>query len=183
MGCLIRFRGSSRSSYYGSQSQQSRRLEFSKAVRRAAVRHYGAVGIRPIRFQRWQEHDPLPFLRIGTIPVHSLMILGRSLSFSAKPGAAVDLPHKLHPSSHSAFGRTHHPSTPRKNAPMKALLLYPELPERFWSFKHILRFVGQRATLPALGLFTVAAMLPDKWEIRISSRAEWLVLNTSAKHS
>jgi hypothetical protein len=50
---------------------------------------------------------------------------------------------------------------------MKALLLYPELPERFWSFKHILRFVGQRATLPALGLFTVAAMLPDKWETRL----------------
>jgi hypothetical protein len=50
---------------------------------------------------------------------------------------------------------------------MKALLLYPEFPEPFWSFKHILRFVGQRATLPALGLFTVAAMLPDKWETRL----------------
>src|SRR5664280_1207117 len=53
---------------------------------------------------------------------------------------------------------------PRNYEPMKALLLYPEFPEPFWSFKHILRFVGQRATLPALGLFTVAAMLPDKWE-------------------
>jgi hypothetical protein len=50
---------------------------------------------------------------------------------------------------------------------MKALLLYPEFPEPFWSFKHILRIVGQRATLPALGLFTVAAMLPDKWETRL----------------
>ena len=99
--------------------------------------------------------------------MHSLTILSRSLSLSAKPRVAVDLPHKLHPSSHSAFGRTHHPSTPRKNEPMKALLLYPELPERFWSFKHILRFVGQRAILPALGLFTVAAMLPDQWETRL----------------
>ena len=51
---------------------------------------------------------------------------------------------------------------------MKALLLYPEFPEPFWSFKHLLRFVGQRATLPALSLFTVAAMLPDKWETRLS---------------
>jgi hypothetical protein len=50
---------------------------------------------------------------------------------------------------------------------MKALLLYPEFPELFWSLKHILRFIAKRATLPALGLFTVAAMLPDKWETRL----------------
>lgn len=51
---------------------------------------------------------------------------------------------------------------------MKALLLYPEFPEPYWRFKHILRFIAKRATLPALGLFTVAAMLPDKWETRLT---------------
>jgi hypothetical protein len=50
---------------------------------------------------------------------------------------------------------------------MKALLLYPEFPEPFWSIKHILRFVAKRATLPALSLFTVAASLPDRWETRL----------------
>ena len=50
---------------------------------------------------------------------------------------------------------------------MKVLLLHPEFPELFWSLKHILRFIAKRATLPALGLFTVAAMLPDKWETRL----------------
>ena len=56
---------------------------------------------------------------------------------------------------------------PRKHDPMKVLLLHPEFPELFWSLKHILRFIAKRATLPALGLFTVAAMLPDKWETRL----------------
>jgi hypothetical protein len=50
---------------------------------------------------------------------------------------------------------------------MKALLLYPEFPEPFWSLNHILRFIGKRAPLPALSIFTVAAMLPDKWETRM----------------
>ena len=84
-----------------------------------------------------------------------------------RPEAAVDLSPKSHPPRHSAVGRTHYQSAPRKNQPMKALLLYPEFPAPFWSFKHILRIVGKRATLPALGLFTVAAMLPDKWETRL----------------
>jgi radical SAM superfamily enzyme YgiQ (UPF0313 family) len=47
---------------------------------------------------------------------------------------------------------------------MKALLLYPEFPDTFWSFKHALKFIGKRASLPPLGLLTVAAMLPEEWE-------------------
>ena len=50
---------------------------------------------------------------------------------------------------------------------MNALLLYPEFPETFWSFKHALRFVRKRATLPPLGLLTVAAMLPSGWDKRL----------------
>ncbi len=50
---------------------------------------------------------------------------------------------------------------------MNALLVYPEFPETFWSFKHALRFVRKRAALPPLGLLTVAAMLPGDWSLRL----------------
>ncbi len=50
---------------------------------------------------------------------------------------------------------------------MKALLIYPEFPDTFWSFKHALKFVGKRATLPPLGLLTVASMLPPAWAKRL----------------
>lgn len=50
---------------------------------------------------------------------------------------------------------------------MRVLLLYPEFPDTFWSFKHALKFVHKRASLPPLGLLTVAAMLPRAWEQRL----------------
>ena len=50
---------------------------------------------------------------------------------------------------------------------MKILLVYPRDPESFWSFRHVLRFVGKRSAFPPLGLLTVAAMLPRDWEIRL----------------
>ncbi len=46
-------------------------------------------------------------------------------------------------------------------------MLYPEVPDTFWSFKHVLKFVRRRAALPPLGLLTVAAMLPADWEKRL----------------
>jgi radical SAM superfamily enzyme YgiQ (UPF0313 family) len=50
---------------------------------------------------------------------------------------------------------------------MNALLLYPEFPDTFWSFKHALKFIHKRASLPPLGLLTVAAMLPADWPKRL----------------
>ncbi len=50
---------------------------------------------------------------------------------------------------------------------MKILLVYPQTPDTFWSFKHVLRFISKRAAFPPLGLLTVAAMLPDDWELRL----------------
>jgi radical SAM superfamily enzyme YgiQ (UPF0313 family) len=47
------------------------------------------------------------------------------------------------------------------------LLVYPEFPDTFWSFKHALKFVRKRSSLPPLGLLTVAAMLPDHWNRRL----------------
>lgn len=50
---------------------------------------------------------------------------------------------------------------------MNALLIYPEFPETYWSFKHALKFVGKRAAQPPLGLMTVAALLPMAWNKRL----------------
>lgn len=50
---------------------------------------------------------------------------------------------------------------------MKALLIYPDVPDTFWSFKYALRFVSRKSTAPPLGLLTVAAMLPGEWELRL----------------
>ncbi len=50
---------------------------------------------------------------------------------------------------------------------MKVLLVYPEFPDTFWSFKHALKFIHKKAVAPPLGLLTVAAMLPADWEKRL----------------
>lgn len=50
---------------------------------------------------------------------------------------------------------------------MKVILIYPEFPDTFWSFKHALRFIQKRASSPPLGLLTVAALLPADWTIRL----------------
>jgi radical SAM superfamily enzyme YgiQ (UPF0313 family) len=50
---------------------------------------------------------------------------------------------------------------------MRILLVYPQYPDTFWSFKHALKFVSKKASFPPLGLLTVAAMLPGEWEKRL----------------
>ena len=50
---------------------------------------------------------------------------------------------------------------------MNILLLYPEFPDTFWSFKHALSFVGKRSAFPPLGLMTVAGLLPAGWKKRL----------------
>jgi radical SAM superfamily enzyme YgiQ (UPF0313 family) len=50
---------------------------------------------------------------------------------------------------------------------MNILLVYPEFPDTFWSFKHALKFVHKKAGAPPLGLLTVAAMLPADWQKRL----------------
>ena len=50
---------------------------------------------------------------------------------------------------------------------MKVLLVSPEYPDTFWSFKHALRFASKQAGQPPLGLLTVASLLPAPWEKRL----------------
>lgn len=53
---------------------------------------------------------------------------------------------------------------------MKALLLYPCFPQSFWSYDRFMKIAGLKAVIPPLGIITVAALLPQDWEIRFYDR-------------
>ncbi len=50
---------------------------------------------------------------------------------------------------------------------MNILLVSPEYPDTFWSFKHALKFVSKKASNPPLGLLTIATMLPARWNKKL----------------
>jgi radical SAM superfamily enzyme YgiQ (UPF0313 family) len=50
---------------------------------------------------------------------------------------------------------------------MKILLVNPEFPETYWSFRHALPFEGKRCVFPPLGLLTVSSLLPRACERRL----------------
>ncbi|HOJ06286.1 MAG: B12-binding domain-containing radical SAM protein [Ignavibacteriota bacterium] len=50
---------------------------------------------------------------------------------------------------------------------MKVLLVYPETPSTFWSFKEALKFVSKKSAEPPLGLITIASMLPEEWDKKL----------------
>ena len=50
---------------------------------------------------------------------------------------------------------------------MKVLLINPEFPDTYWSFRHALPFEGKRCAFPPLGLLTVSALLPPTWQRRL----------------
>ncbi len=50
---------------------------------------------------------------------------------------------------------------------MKALLVYPRFPNTYWGFQYGLPLTGTVASLPPLGLVTLAAQLPSHWQLRL----------------
>lgn len=50
---------------------------------------------------------------------------------------------------------------------MKILLVWPEFPTTFWSFKYALPFIGKKSAFPPLGLLTVSNLLPQNWEKKL----------------
>ncbi len=53
---------------------------------------------------------------------------------------------------------------------MNVLLVQPRSPYSFWSFDQVLKLRGRRALVPPLGLITVAALLPQEWNLRLIDR-------------
>ncbi|MBL7995129.1 B12-binding domain-containing radical SAM protein [bacterium] len=49
----------------------------------------------------------------------------------------------------------------------KVLLVYPEMPVTYWSFRYTLPFIGKKASIPPIGLLTVAAMLPGDFDVKL----------------
>ncbi len=50
----------------------------------------------------------------------------------------------------------------------KILLVYPDHPKAtYWSFSYVLPMLGKKASMPPLGLITVAAMLPPSYQVRL----------------
>jgi radical SAM superfamily enzyme YgiQ (UPF0313 family) len=63
---------------------------------------------------------------------------------------------------------------------MRTLFVYPEFPKTFWSYEKILELVNRKVLLPPLGMVTVAALLPQHWQMKLVDRnvrevseAEW----------
>ena len=50
---------------------------------------------------------------------------------------------------------------------MKILLVYPEYPDTFWSFRHAVRVSSKKAVFPPVGLLTVGSMLPLEWDKKL----------------
>jgi len=65
---------------------------------------------------------------------------------------------------------------------MKVLLVNPEFPDTYWSFRHALPFEGKRSVFPPLSLMTVSSLIPRSVERRLvdlnieslkTSQIEW----------
>jgi len=50
---------------------------------------------------------------------------------------------------------------------MNILLLYPEMPDTFWSMKHLMKLIGKKSSYPPLGLLTAASLLPKDWNKKL----------------
>ena len=50
---------------------------------------------------------------------------------------------------------------------MNILLVYPQVPNNFWSMKEIVHITGHKAAYPPLSLMTVASLLPNDWNKKL----------------
>jgi radical SAM superfamily enzyme YgiQ (UPF0313 family) len=54
---------------------------------------------------------------------------------------------------------------------IKALLVWPKIPDSFWTFAGMLELLPEKAVMPPLGLVTVAALCPAHWTVRLIDQA------------
>src|ERR1051325_7080336 len=50
---------------------------------------------------------------------------------------------------------------------MNVLLVYPEYPTTYWSFRYAVPFQRRKAAFPPLGLITIAPQLPAHWNKKL----------------
>jgi radical SAM superfamily enzyme YgiQ (UPF0313 family) len=54
---------------------------------------------------------------------------------------------------------------------IKALLVWPKIPNSFWAFSGMLELLPEKVVMPPLGLITVAALCPPEWTLRLVDEA------------
>src|SRR5687768_8498518 len=71
--------------------------------------------------------------------------------------------------SRPAFNHSTRLTAPKASADdaMKVLMVNPEFPDTYWSFRHALPFERKSCAFPPLGLLTVSSLLPKSWERRL----------------
>jgi radical SAM superfamily enzyme YgiQ (UPF0313 family) len=59
------------------------------------------------------------------------------------------------------------PAFPALGKRIKTLMVWPKIPESFWTFTAMMRLLREKVVLPPLGLITLAALCPKEWDIRL----------------
>jgi radical SAM superfamily enzyme YgiQ (UPF0313 family) len=59
------------------------------------------------------------------------------------------------------------PVFPALGKRIKILMVWPKIPDSFWTFTGMMRLLREKVVMPPLGLITVAALCPKGWEIRL----------------
>ena len=54
---------------------------------------------------------------------------------------------------------------------IKVLMVWPRFPPSFWGFEGMMDVLPEKAVMPPLGLITVAALFPPRWQIRLLDRS------------
>ncbi|HEV2424194.1 MAG TPA: B12-binding domain-containing radical SAM protein [Terriglobia bacterium] len=69
----------------------------------------------------------------------------------------------------SAIGSSlqHEEAFPPLGKALKALLVWPKVPNSFWTFTGMLELLPEKVVMPPLGLITVAALCPENWALRL----------------
>jgi len=63
------------------------------------------------------------------------------------------------------------PTFPPLGKKIKALLVWPKIPNSFWAFNGMLELLSEKVVMPPLGLITVAALCPSGWTLRLVDEA------------
>jgi radical SAM superfamily enzyme YgiQ (UPF0313 family) len=59
------------------------------------------------------------------------------------------------------------PAFPALGKRIKTLMVWPKIPDSFWTFTGMMRLLREKVVIPPLGLITVAALCPQGWDIRL----------------
>jgi radical SAM superfamily enzyme YgiQ (UPF0313 family) len=63
------------------------------------------------------------------------------------------------------------PVFPPLGKKIRALLVWPKIPDSFWTFSGMLELLPEKAVMPPLGLITLAALCPAEWTLRLIDEA------------